>query len=442
MDFERLEECRDHFPSLKRRRNGKPPIYFDSACTTLVPQQVIDAVTEYYADFPACGGRRSHHWFSEEVTNRIEGNHAIRGSRQQIAGFIHAASAKEIIFTLNTTHAINTVAAGYGFRPGDAVLLSDKEHNSNLLPWLKLQKAGKIRLEFAKADSEGRLDVDDFEQKLKRGGIRLVSMAFTSNLTGCTIPAAKVIQIAHQCGARVLLDAAQTAPHHAIDVQALDIDFLAFSLHKMCGPRGVGILYAKQELLGNKPDEEIFDVLEPVILGGGTVSDTTLDSYSLLAAPDRFEAGIQHYSGLIAAGAAVQYLQQLGLERIAAHERSLNQFLTEGLMSRFGDAGWLKIIGPKNAEQRGGILSFEVQRPNSIGIADALSKKNNIMIRDGVFCVHSYFNALFGQGWMRPKSHRDHRMIYRVSLYFYNTIEECRIFLDTLGEIFEERCYL
>jgi cysteine desulfurase/selenocysteine lyase len=241
----------------------------------------------------------------------------------------------------------------------------------------------------------------------------------------------------------VLLDGAQTVPHQAVDVQELDCDFLAFSLHKMCGPRGVGVLYAKQELLGSGPQEVgAGDVLEPTILGGGTVSETTYDSYSLLEAPDRFEAGIQNYPALIASGAAVQYLQQLGMDRIAAQEQRLNSYLTEELLSRYGDTGWFRIVGPKEAAQRGGILTFEVRRPNAIGIAKELSAKGNIMIRDGVFCVHSYFNDQFGLGWTRPKSHRDHRMIYRVSFYLYNTIEECEVFLTTLDEVFQERSYL
>ncbi len=439
--------CRNLFPSLKRQRNGKPPIYLDNACTTLVPQAVISSIDEYYASFPACGGRRSHHWFSDDVTSRIEGNSdaGIRGSRQILAEFINAASEKEIIFTSNTTHAINMVALGFNFRSGDSVLLTDREHNSNLLPWLRLQKAGRINVMVTQADPEDCFDLQAFEHKLKTGRVRLVSMASTSNVTGHSIPAAEIIKIAHQYDARVLLDGAQQIPHQPVDVQALDVDFLAFSLHKMCGPRGVGVLYVKHDLLGRSPQEAVAgaaDTLEPAILGGGAVSETTYDSYSLLAAPERFEAGIQNYSGQIAAGAAIRFLQQLGMDKIAAHECRLNRFLTEELWNRYGDAGWFKIIGPQDPALRGSILTFEVRRPNAIGIADALNRKNNIMIRDGVFCVHSYFNSLYGQGWMRPKSHKEHRMIYRVSFYLYNTIEECRIFLETLDEVFQERCYI
>lgn len=434
------EGCRADFPSLQQLRGGMPPIYLDNACTTLIPQPVIDSMQQYCSLFPACGGRRSHHWFADEVTRRIEGKpeESIKGSRQLIAGFINAASDKEIIFTSNTTHAINLVALGFNFRPEDTVLITDKEHNSNLLPWLRLQKIGRIKLDHVRSGPDGFFDLQDFEEKLKSGRIRLVSMAYTSNVTGYSIPAEEIVRLAHRYGARVLLDAAQRVPHETVDVRSLDVDFLAFSLHKMCGPRGVGVLYAKNELLDGKQD----DVLEPVVLGGGTVSDTTYDSYELLTAPESFEAGIQNYSGLIASGAAVRYLSELGMDAIAAQERALNCFLTGELLNRYGDSGWFRILGPQKAEDRGGILSFEVQRPNAIGIADRLDRLSNIMIRDGVFCVHSFFNARYGQGWMRPKSHRDHRMIYRVSFYFYNTIEECRLFAETLNRIFEERCYI
>jgi cysteine desulfurase/selenocysteine lyase len=253
-----------------------------------------------------------------------------------------------------------------------------------------------------------------------------------------------MINIAHQYGVKVLLDGAQTVPHRAVDVRDLDVDFLAFSMHKICGPRGVGILYGKKELLGQGLHEEEGrrDLLEPAILGGGTIADTTYDSYSLLEAPERFEAGIQNYPGQIASGAAIEYLQKIGMDRISVHETKLNSFVTRELMRRYGSTGWFHIIGPQNAEQRGGILTFEVKRPNAVGIAEELSDKNNIMIRDGVFCAHSYFNQRFGLDWAYPRSHSEHRMVYRISLYFYNTTEECSMFLETLDQIFKERSYI
>lgn len=181
-------------------------------------------------------------------------------------------------------------------------------------------------------------------------------------------------------------------PHQTVDVQSLDVDFLAFSLHKMCGPRGVGVLYGKKEQLGRQPHEEdeAEQVLAPVIQGEGTVADSTYRDYTLMLPPDRFEAGILDYPAQIASGAAVQYLQQIGLDRIRDHQTSLNHFLTGELLHRYGDTGWFSIFGPQDATQRGGILTFEVKRPNAIGLASDLSEKNIVMIRDGVFCVHAY----------------------------------------------------
>jgi cysteine desulfurase/selenocysteine lyase len=441
-----IEAIREDFPALQKRRHNKPAIYFDNACTTLVPEQVIHACNEYYTGFPGCGGARSRHWFAAEVTDRIEGNSekGIKGSRQIIKEFINARSEKEVIFTQNTSHAINIVALGFKFHPGDMVLLTDKEHSSNLLPWLRLQNKGFIHVAQVSSNAGDTFNLDDLEQKLKNNQVRLVSLAYTSNLTGYTVPAAAIIKMAHANGAKVLLDAAQTISHRNIDVQSLDVDFLAFSIHKMCGPRGVGVLYGKRELLGEAPHEndDSDDAIAPVMLGGGTVADTTYSTYALLEPPERFEVGIQDYPGQIASGAAIEYLQKIGLEKISKHVNALNSFLTGRLLDQYGDKDWFKILGPAEAKNRAGILTFEVRRPNAVGIAEELSDRQNIMIRDGVFCVHSYFNYKYGQGWMRPTMPSEHRMIYRVSLYFYNNLEECRIFLDTLHSIFEERSYL
>jgi cysteine desulfurase/selenocysteine lyase len=441
-----VEKIREDFPSLKSRRNGRPPVYFDNACTTLVPKQVIKSINDYYRRFPGCGGARSRHWFAREVADRIEGNpeKGTEGSRARVKEFINARSEKEIIFTQNTSHAINIVALGFKFQKGDGVLLTDKEHNSNLLPWLRLQKKGLIRVDHVDTDDTGAFDLDDFKRKLEENNIALVSLGYTSNLTGYTLPAGEIIKLAHDYGARVLLDAAQTASHRTIDVQTLGVDFLAFSIHKMCGPRGVGVLYGRQEFLGSAlhEEDEPDGCLAPVMLGGGTVGDTTYDSYSLLEPPERFEVGVQNYPGQIAAGTAVTYLQQTGMNRINSQVNFLNSFLTKELLQRYGDTGWFRIIGPEDAGKRSGILSFEVRRPNAVGIAEELSDRSNIMIRDGVFCVHSYLNYIYGQGWLRPKLPSEHRMVYRTSLYFYNTLEECRIFLDTLEIIFKERSYI
>jgi cysteine desulfurase/selenocysteine lyase len=441
-----LHAIRDDFPALGNRRNGAPPIYFDNACTTLVPQPVIEAISEYYYHFPACGGGRSRHWFAREVGDRIEGNaeRGIKGARQLIREFLNARSEQEIVFTLNTTHALNLVACGFPFHPGDVVLLSDKEHNSNLLPWLRLERQGRIRVDYVGEDEDGGFNFAAFERKLQRGNVRLASLACTSNITGYTLPAREIVAIAHRYGALVLLDAAQTAPHRVIDVQELDVDLLAFSLHKMCGPKGVGVLYGKQALFdaGEVTGNSAAPRIEPLALGGGTVVDSAYHDYELLPAPEGFEAGIQNYPAQIAAGAAITYLRQVGFDRIREHVGNLSRFLTQQLLARYGDTGWFRILGPADPGRREGVLTFAIRRPNCVGLVEELDQRHNIMIRDGAFCANAYLNHRFGRGWTRPRLPAEHRMTYRVSLYFYNTVEECEVFLQAVDEIFRERSYL
>ena len=441
-----LENIRKDFPMLALGRNGKLPVYLDSACTSLVPIQVIESINHAYHVFPTCSGDRSTHWLSEAISLRIEGNaeKGVKGARQKIQEFINAASPKDIIFTANTSHAINLVALGFPFQSGQVVLQTDREHNSNLLPWLRLQRSGRVKVQQISMDDAGGFDLNGFRQQLASGRIGLVSMGYTSNLTGATIPAREVIRLAHQYDVKVLLDAAQTVPHRAIDVQDLDVDFMAFSLHKMCGPKGVGVLYAKDASLesGEVSGEYSDKPLASVLLGGGTVSDATYSSYRLLASPERFEVGVQNYPGLIAAGTAVDYLQRIGMDLIREHETRLNSYLTQRLLDRYGGKGWFRILGPGDPARRAGILTFEVQRPNAVDIARELSEKSNVMIRSGAFCVHSYLNKRFGAGWARPAMPAEHRMTYRLSLYFYNTEHECRVFLQALDEIFQERCYV
>ena len=446
IDEKQIKDIRADFPALANKRNGRMSIYFDNACTTLTPEPVIKSMNEYYRNFPGCGGRRSRHWFADEVYSRIEGDSKknIKGSRALFKEFINARDESEIVFTQNTTHSINIVALGFKFNPGDIVLLTDIEHNSNLLPWQRLKKKGIIDIRFTESDNEGAFDLEKFRLILKENSVRLVSMAYTSNLTGYTIPAKEIIKLAHEHGARVLLDAAQTAPYRPIDVQDLDVDFLAFSVHKMCGPRGVGILYGKRELLGSRPQKEHdnCDAIEPASLGGGSVGDSTYSEYDLLDPPECFEIGIQNYPGQIAAGEAVEYVKKISLENIYTHVNSLNKYLTDALLGEYGNTGWFSIFGPRDASLRGGILTFSIKRPNPLGITSDLSDKANIMIRDGGFCVHSYINKQFGEGWMRPNHPSEHIIACRVSLYVYNTREECDIFLKELHNLFEERCYI
>ena len=420
----------DDFPSLTYLSNNTPPVYFDNACTSLVPLQVIEEINRCYSLLPTCAGDRSGYSTAEETTRLVE------EAREKVRKFINAGPEDGIIFTANTSHALNIVALGYPLKPGQVVIQTDREHNSNHLPWIRLKNKGLIRVVQIDTDENGNFDLDSFKKHLDTGLVGLVSMGYTSNIIGNTIPAKEIISLAHKSGVKVLLDAAQAAPHRAINVKGLEVDMMAFSLHKMCGPRGVGVLYISTANMNKNAFPE------PVILGGGTAGDATYASYSLLDSPECFEVGVQNYPAIIAAGSAIEYLGRIGMDKIARHVTCLNTFLTNELMTRYGGTGWFRILGPLAAEKRGSILTFEIKRPNAFDIAKVLSEKGNVMVRSGAFCVHSYLNRLYGEGWTRPALADSHRMTYRVSFYLYNTIEECRIFLDTLDMIFKERGYL
>ncbi|KKT10177.1 MAG: hypothetical protein UV90_C0010G0005 [candidate division WWE3 bacterium GW2011_GWA2_43_24] len=380
----------------------KGEIYFDNACQSLRPRQVIDAVNEYYNEYPACGGRSMHH-LAEKVTYKCE------EARTIIANFLHAKRKDEIIFTRNTTEGINLVAHSLGLKRGDVVITSDKEHNSNLIPWQVLKEKFGIehKIIFSKVDST--FDLEAYQQALNNN-VKLVSLGLTSNLDGVTIPAKKIIQLAHKAGALVLLDGAQAVPHHRIDVQDLDIDFLAFSGHKMLGPSGTGVLYGKYTLL---------DKLEPFMVGGDTVASSTYETHEFLPPPEKFEAGLQDYAGVIGLGAAVKYLSKIGFDFIEQQEQALNKYITEELKSITN----LVIIGPNNPAQRGGIISFYIPGKDHHQIALMLDETAKIMVRSGQHCVHSWFQAKNIPGSVRA------------SVYFYNTMEEAEMFVRELKKI-------
>ena len=395
-----IEKIKQDFPILNRKIKGKRIVYFDNACMSLKPRQVVEAMNEYYYDYPACAGR-SHHKLGEMVTKKV------KEARTTVARFINA-DAGEIVFTRNTTEGINLLANSFDFRSGDIVLTTDKEHNSNLVPWQRLAKKNGIKHRFVRSKEDGSFDLDKFREAVK--GVRLVAMVLTSNLDGTTIPAKEIIRIAHEYGALVFLDAAQGVAHQKIDVKDLDVDFLAFSGHKMLGSTGTGVFYAKHDLL---------EKLEPFMVGGDTVEYTTYADYKMLSAPEKFEAGLQDYAGIIGLGEAVKYLETIGYDNIKEQELKLNSYITDGLKK------WpkLKIIGPADPALRSGIISFYLDGVDMHKFALMLDELANVMIRSGQHCVHSWFNdnKIFNSA--------------RASLYFYNTLEEAKIFIDSLDKI-------
>ena len=397
-----ISDYRIDFPILNPQKNDNQVIYLDTACQSLRPRQVIEAMDRYYTKYPACSGR-SNHQLAAAVTRMVD------EARQQVARFLGASRMEEIIFTRNTTEGINLVANAFDFNPGDTVLISGKEHNSNLIPWQMLVKRRGIHLKILHPLADGSFDLTGFEQALS-GGVKLVSFGYTSNLDGVTLPAEQIIKLAHKRGALVMLDAAQAAPHRKINVRALDVDFLALSGHKILGPSGTGVLYGKYKLL---------DAMNPFMVGGDTVASSTYETCEFLPVPEKYEAGLQDYAGIIGLGEAARYLQSVGFDAIQKQELLLNKIMTEGTRDMQG----LQLIGPADPALRGGIFTFYVDGIDSHRIALMLDQMANICVRSGQHCVHSWFNAKGLKGSVRA------------SAYFYNTQEEVQLFVENLKKI-------
>ncbi len=428
-----LKKYRKDFPSLNQKRNNKPPVYFDNACMTLKPVQVIEAMNEYYYKYPACG-ERSLHWFARRV------NEGVGRARESIRKLINAKHVEEIIFTKNATEAINMIAQSIKWNPDDVVVTTDKEHNSNLCPWQELQKRGVIKKHtVVPSNPDNTFSIENLKRVVSKEGksIRLFAFPQISNLDGAEINEKTIKEIVsivkkNNPNAFVLVDGAQSVPHKKVDVKELGVDFLAFSVHKMVGPTGVGVLYGKKEILENE------DVMSPFIVGGGTVEDAHLFEHpKYFKPPLKYEAGLQNYAGIIGAGAAAEYLLSVGLSNIERHEKELQMYISQKLES-FPE---IEIIGPPS-EKRTGIITFFIKKPvtrlsdDEPDIDEKLNEYSNIMIRKGTFCVHSWYHAhedYFDSIWpgFRPT-------LYRVSLYLYNTKEEAEIFIKTLRKILDE----
>lgn len=394
-----IEKMRKDFPVLEKRINGKPIIYFDNACMSLRPKQVIEAQNEYYFEYPGCAGRSAHE-FGTKVTQKYD------EARKDIAKFV-GAKKEEIIFTRNTTEGLNLVFNCMKLKKDDVIVTSDKEHNSVIVPiqMLKERKGIKHQIIFSKNE----FDIQKFQDSMSKQ-VKLVAMAHSSNVDGTTVPEKEIIKIVHEFGALVMLDAAQSIPHKEVKAKDIDVDFLAFSGHKMMGPSGTGVLFGKYELL---------EKLDTYNVGGDTVEYTTYDSHVFLKPPEKFEAGLQNYAGAIGLAAAAKYIDAIGRKNIEKHEQELNKTITEGTKGIKS----LRLLGPEDPKQRGGIFSFLIDGMNVHDVALMLNNTRNIMIRSGQHCVHSWFRANNLQG------------SDRVSLYAYNTSEEAEMFVQTLKEV-------
>ena len=362
-----VARIREDFPILTQRVHGKKLVFLDSAASAQKPRAVIDAMREametQYANV-----HRGLHWMSERTTAAYE------ATRDAVARLIGAASREEIVFTRNSTEAINLVAHSYGrgvLRPGQAVLISGMEHHSNLVPWQMLRDAHGIELRVAPVTDAGELDMPAFEALLADGGVGLVAITHMSNVLGTVTPAARIAALAHAHGAKVLFDGSQAVVHRRIDVQALDADFYAFTGHKLYGPTGIGVLWARRELLEEMP---------PFLGGGDMISSVTYERSTWAAVPHKFEAGTPAILEAIGLAAAIRYVEAIGYDAIAAHEAAL----TDHALGRLAQVEGVHVLG--RAQDRGGVVSFTLDGAHAHDVATLLDRQG-IAVRAGHHCA-------------------------------------------------------
>ncbi len=398
-----VEAIRKDFPILSRTvRNDKPLVYLDSGATSQHPVQVLDAEREYYERHNAAAHRGTH-LLGQEATEIYE------GTRAKVAAFLGAASPSEVVFTKSATESINLVAFGLGFggpaatslKPGDEILITEMEHHANLVPWQQLALRTGATLKWFRELPDGRLD---FDKSLVTPRTKIVAVTGQSNVTGVIPPLREIGELAHSVGALFLVDGAQLVPHHPVDVRELDADFLAFSGHKMLGPLGLGVLYGKYAAL---------DALPPFLTGGSMIEVVRMEESTFLPPPAKFEPGVPAVSLAAGLGAAVDYLNALGMDNVAAHERAL----TEHALRALGEIDGVRVLGPLTTEDRGGTVAFEVAGVHAHDVGQVLDELG-IAIRTGHHCAWPLHRTLGCQA------------SNRASFYVYNTLEE----IDALAD--------
>lgn len=393
------------FPILRRRiRGNNRLVYLDSGATSQKPNSVLDAERDFYLNHNAAVHRGAHQ-LAEEATELYE------GAREKVASFIGADSS-EVIFTKSATESINAIAYSLGnstlgsrfhIKAGDRIVLSEMEHHANLIPWQELARRTGAELAWFNVTDEGRLDLSNIDE-LINSRTKVVALTHQSNVLGTINPLGKVTKRAHEVGALFVLDACQSVPHYKVDVKSLNVDFVAFSGHKMLGPTGVGVLWGKKELLDDMP---------PFLTGGSVIETVTMETATYLDAPKRFEAGVPNMAQAVGLGAAIDYLNNVGLDRIHAHEVELTKKALEGLQTING----LSIIGPKDLEMRGGVVSFAVDgiHPHDLG---QVLDQFGIAVRTGHHCA-----------WPLMKRFKTVATT-RASLYLYNDLEDIAALVD------------
>lgn len=401
-----VQKIRRDFPILERQVHGRPLVYLDNAATTQKPRQVIEALSRYYSETNA-NIHRGIHALAEEATARYE------RTRQRVARFIGAKNARSVVFTRNTTEAVNLVAHAWGrghIREGDEIVSSQLEHHSNLVPWQMLAQEKGALLRFIPVTEDGQWDLASLGRLLTER-TRMVAVSAMSNALGTINPVKEVIDAAHRIGALVLLDGAQAVPHTAVDVSELDCDFLAFSAHKMLGPTGVGVLYGRKEIL---------EGMDPFLGGGEMILEVWEDRALYNEIPHRFEAGTPNIADVIAFEAALDYLEELGMANVREHERRLVAYALE----RFTGLGDVRLYGPRDTARRGGVVSFNFKdiHPHDVG---TVLDREGIAIRAGHHCAQPLMKRYGISGTCRA------------SFYVYTTEEEIDGLLVALGKVRE-----
>ncbi|EAE1301928.1 cysteine desulfurase [Listeria monocytogenes] len=396
-----IQKIRADFPILAQEINEKPLAYLDNAATSQKPKQVIEALTHYY-EFDNANVHRGVHTLAARATDAYE------SARGKVAKFIHAREVAEIIFTRGTTSAINLVVDSYGeanIEAGDEIVISYLEHHSNLIPWQQLAKRKGAVLKYIELEEDGTISVEQAKKTIGEK-TKIVALAHVSNVLGTITPIKEIAAIAHQFGAVILVDGAQAVPHMEVDVVDLDADFYAFSGHKMMAPTGIGALYGKRELL---------DAMEPTEFGGEMIDFVELYDSTWKELPWKFEAGTPIIGGAIALGAAIDYLAEVGLNNIHAHEQALASYAIEEMSKIEG----ITIYGPNDASKRCGLVTFNLEGAHPHDIATILDE-DGIAIRAGHHCAQPLMK------WLDVSS------TARASFYIYNTKEEIDALIDGL----------
>ena len=396
-----IYDIREQYPILKRNIEGRPLVYLDNAATSQTPRCVVETITDMYYKHKA-NVHRGVHTISQEATDLME------QTREKVRQFINAKSTNEIIFTRGTTEAINLVASSYGdsLFTGDEIVLTVMEHHSNIVPWQLLQRNKRLKIHVVPIDKKGNLDMNVYED-LFTENIRFVAVTHVSNVLGTINPVKQIIEIAHRQGIPVLVDGAQAAPHLKIDVQDIDADFYCFSSHKMYGPAGVGVLYGKENLLNR---------MVPYQGGGEMIGNVSFEKTTFAELPFKFEAGTPDFVGIAAFGAAIDYINSLGIDNIAAHEQLLLDAATSQLMEIEG----MRIFG--TSENKEGVISFLVNDINSYDMGLLLDKLG-IAVRTGHHCAQPLMKRLGVTGTVRA------------SFALYNTLEEVTAFTQAVARV-------